>query len=142
MGSAFGSLSHTFGSADGIIYILASVAYFALSVVDDLESMFADIPAQDIVDGLGLFIAPRLTLLSGIFSGTIHPFTMAMTGILVYRMITDPTFNYAGLMPLYVGGADFVITGLMNNELYRVIGPFYFIILSVYWMAFSRTAGI
>ena len=116
LGSAFGSLSHTFGTADGLIYILASVAYFALNVIDDFESMFVNtgVPAQDIVDGLGLFIAPRLTLLSGIFSGTLHPFTAFMAGVIVYRLITDSTFSYAGLAPLYVGGADFVITGLMN----------------------------
>ena len=90
------------------------------------------------MDGLGLFIAPRLTLFSGIFSGTIYPFTTAMAGILIYRLVTDDTFSYAGLAPLYVGGADFVITGLMNFELYSVIGPFYFIILSVFWMAFSE----
>ena len=101
------------------MYMLAIVAYNCMNLADsylDLTDMVG--MPQDTLDGinraLGLFITPRLVLLSGVFSGRFHPFTVCLVGVMIWRLITDPHFGYDGFNAIYVFVADLTITGFLN----------------------------
>ena len=134
----FGYIGKNMGGFDYLLYMLAIIAYNCMNLADsylELANMVG--MSQDTLDGInkaiGLFITPRLVLLSGAFSGRIHPFTVCLVGVMIWRLITDPNFGYDGLNAVYVFVADLAITGLMNSYLYRKLAPFYALVLFLLW---------
>ena len=138
----FGYIGKSTNGGDYLVYMLAIIAYNWMNLADSYVELADTLGiSQESLDGInkaiGLFIIPRLVLLSGIFSGRFHPFTVALVGVMIWRLIEDPNFSYNGFNAVYVFVADLTVTGMLNAGLYRVLAPFYAVVLFLLWLYFS-----